>query len=72
MALSMKHHFFPAKQGAPCSGALGAYRDVSERTFVWCKGVRRLHLRFECTAFMHEAAYSLAMCVICFRHCDKL
>lgn len=44
------------------------YRYVVERTFAWLKGFRHLRLRYERTAFMHEAAFNLAMCVICFRH----
>ena len=59
---------FIAKQGAPHGSGLGVYRYVVERTFAWFKGFRRLRLRFERTAFMHEAAFSLAMCVVCFRH----
>ena len=59
---------FLAKQGAPHGSSLGVYRWVVERTFAWLKGFRRLRLRYERTAFMHEATFSLAMCVICFRH----
>ena len=32
------------------------------------KSFPRLRLHYEHTAFMHEAALSLAMCMVCFRH----
>ena len=32
------------------------------------KGFRRLRLRYERTAFVHEAILSVAMCLACFRH----
>ncbi len=59
---------FLAKRGEAHGSGLGEYRWVVERTFAWLKGFRRLRLRYERTAFMHEAALSLAMCMICFRH----
>ena len=58
---------FLAKRGEEHGSGLGAYRWVVERTFAWFKGFRRLRLRFERTAFMHEAAFTLAACLICFR-----
>ena len=59
---------FLARRGEEHGSGLGTYRWVVERTFAWFKGFRRLRLRFERTAFMHEAAFTLAACVICFRH----
>ena len=59
---------FLSKRGEPHGSGLGVYRYVVERTFAWLKGFRRLRLRYERTAFMHEAAFSLAMCIVCFRH----
>ena len=57
-----------AKRNAPHGSGLGVYRYVVERTFAWLKSFRRLRLRYERTAFMHEAALELAMCMVCFRH----
>lgn len=59
---------FLAKRGEAHGSGLGAYRYVVERTFAWFKGFRRLRLRFERTALMHQAALSVAMCMVCFRH----
>ena len=59
---------FLAKRGQEHGNGLGAYRDVVERSFAWFKGFRRLRLRHERTAFMHEAALSVAVCLVCFRH----
>ena len=59
---------FLAKRGEPHGSGLGAYRYVVERTFAWLKGFRRLRLRYERSAFMHEATLSVAMCLVCFRH----
>ena len=58
---------FLAKRGEEHGSGLGVYRWVVERTFAWFKGFRRLRLRFERTAFMREAAFTLAACLICFR-----
>ena len=55
------------RHGEERGSGLGAYRWVVERTFVWFKGFRRPRLRFERVAFMHEAACTLAPCVICLR-----
>ena len=57
-----------ARRGLAHGSGLGVYRWVVERTFAWFKGFRRLRLRYERTAFMHEAALSVAMCLVCFRH----
>ena len=59
---------FLAKRGEEHGSGLGTYRYVVERTFAWFKGFRRLRLRFERTAFMHEAVLSVATCLVCFRH----
>ncbi len=57
-----------AKRNAAHSSGLGVYRWVVERTFVWLKGFRRRRLRYERTAFLHEATLELAMWMVCFRH----
>jgi transposase len=46
---------------------LGRWRWVVERTFAWLHGFRRLLVRYERRADMHEALLRLACCLICFR-----
>ena len=57
-----------ARRGLEHGSGLGVYRWVVERTFDWFKGFRRLRLRYERTAFMHEAVSGVAMCMVCFHH----
>ena len=59
---------FLAKRGEAHGSGLGKHRWVVERAFAWLKDFRRLRLRYERTAFMHEAVLSVAMCIVCFRH----
>ena len=40
---------------------------VVERTISWLHNLRRLHIRFERLAFIHEAFMKLACCIICWR-----
>jgi transposase len=59
---------FLAKRRTVHGSGLGVYRWVVERSFAWLKGFRRLRLRYERSAFMHEAILELALCMVCFRH----
>lgn len=59
---------FLARRGQEHGSGLGVYRYVVEQCFAFFKGFRRLRLRYERTAFMHEANLQLAACLICFRH----
>ena len=59
---------FLARRNQTHGSGLGVHRWVVERTFAFLKGFRRLRLRFERSAFMHEAALQLALCIICYRH----
>lgn len=59
---------FLPRRGEEHGSGLGIYRYVVEQGFAFLKGFRRLRLRFERTAFMHEAALQLAVCLIAFRH----
>ena len=57
-----------ARHGVAHGSGLGVYRRVVERTFAWFRDFRHLRLRYERTAFMHEAVLGVAMCMVCFRH----
>ena len=56
-----------ARRGEPHGSGLGVYRWVSERAISWFHQFKRLRIRYERTAFMHEAFLSLACCLITFR-----
>ena len=56
-----------AKRGTGHGSGLGRYRWVVERTFAWLHQFRRLRVRFERTAAIHEAFLWLACGVICLR-----
>jgi transposase len=57
-----------ARRGQPHGSGLGVFRYVVERAIAWLHGFKRLRLRYERSAFMHEAFLILACCLICFRH----
>jgi transposase len=46
---------------------LGRYRWVVERTFAWLHNFKRLLVRYERRADMHQALLALACCLVCFR-----
>jgi transposase len=46
---------------------LGRYRWVVERTFSWLHQMKRLLVRYERRADIHEAFLALGCCLICFR-----
>jgi transposase len=56
-----------ARRGTPHGSGLGVQRWVVERTIAWLHGFRRLLVRYERRADMHEAFLDLACCLICFR-----
>jgi transposase len=51
---------------------LGRERWVVERTFAWLHQRRRLLVRYERRADIHEAFLSLACCLICWRRLAQL
>nr|WP_218924348.1 IS5 family transposase [Streptomyces sp. f51] len=51
---------------------LGVYRWVVERTFAWLHGFRRLRVRWERRADIHEAFLKLACCLITHRQIRSL
>ena len=57
-----------ARRGEPHGSGLGKTRWVVERTFAWLHNFRRLRIRFERLAAIHEAFMKIAACIICWRH----
>lgn len=57
-----------ARRNTPHGSGLGVYRWPVERTLSWLHQFRRLRIRYERRADMHQAFVSIACCLICFRH----
>ena len=64
-----RRHIVPSlvRRGAEHGSGLGAYRWVVERTLGWLHQFRRLRVRYERRADIHEAFLSLGCSIICFR-----
>lgn len=56
---------FLAKRGTEHGSGLGKYRWVSERTISWLRNFRRLRIRFERRADIHEGFLGVAKSLIC-------
>jgi len=56
-----------ARRRVDSSEKLGCHRWVVERTHSWLNGFRRLKIRYERKAAMHQALLSLGCALICFR-----
>jgi transposase len=56
-----------ARRGAQHGSGLGRYRWVVERTFAWLHQFKRLLVRYDRRAEIHEAFIALASCIVCFR-----
>jgi len=54
-----------AKRGTPHGSGLGKTRWVVERTLSWLHQFRRLRVRYERRADIHEAFLSLGCILIC-------
>nr|MDT0520564.1 IS5 family transposase [Streptomyces sp. DSM 41633] len=61
-----------ARRGIPHGSGLGIHRWVVERTIAWLHGFRRLRIRWERRADIHEAFLGLATCLITHRHVQRL
>jgi transposase len=61
-----------ARRGTLHGTGLGTYRWVVERTFAWLHGFRRLRIRWERRADIHEAFLKLACCLITHRQLSSL
>ena len=56
-----------ARRGSAHGSGLGKLRWVVERTFSWLHNFRRLRIRYERRADIHQAMISIACSVICLR-----
>ncbi|MGA8114331.1 MAG: transposase, partial [Actinocatenispora sp.] len=61
-----------ARRGVAHGSGLGVFRWVVERTIAWYHGFRRLRIRWERRADIHEAFLGLATCIITHRHVTKI
>ena len=55
-----------ARKGRDSSERLGQHRWVVERTLGWLNRIRRLSVRYERRADIHQAFLTLGCCLICF------
>ncbi|WP_150778012.1 IS5 family transposase [Pandoraea sputorum] len=60
-----------ARRGELHGSGLGKTRWVVERTIAWLHNFKRLRVRFERLAIIHEAFLKMAGCIICWRHLRK-
>ena len=60
-----------ARRGEPHGSGLGKTRWVVERTHAWLHNFRRLRIRFERLAVIHEAFLKIACCIICWRQLTR-
>ncbi len=56
-----------ARRQTKHGSGLGRYRWVVERTFAWLHNFKRLLVRYERRAEMHEALLALGCCLVCYR-----
>jgi transposase len=56
-----------ARRGVGHGSGLGRWRWMVERTIAWLHQYRRLRLRWERRADIHEGLLKLACCLICWR-----
>ena len=61
-----------ARRSTAHGSGLGSVRWVVERTFAHLHQFKRLLVRYERRAEMHEAMLALGCCLICFRRLRKL
>jgi transposase len=60
-----------AKRATEHGSGLGVYRWVVERTLAWLHQFRRLRIRYERRADIHEAFLSIGCSLICFRYVNS-
>lgn len=60
-----------ARRGQESRERLGRWRWVVERTFAWLHRYRRLRIRYERRAELHQAFLSLACSLICWKFIDR-
>jgi transposase len=67
-ALSQRHiKVRIARKGIDSSERLGRHRWVVERTLAWLNRFRRLTVRYERRADIHQAFLTLGCCLVCFK-----
>lgn len=64
-----KRHIKPhlARRDEDHGSGLGVFRWVAERALTWLHGFRRLRVRYDRRADIHQAFVTLAECLICYR-----
>jgi transposase len=60
-----------ARRKTEHGSGLGRVRWVVERTFAWLHQFKRLLVRYERRAEMHEAFLGIACCLVCFRRLQR-
>ncbi len=60
-----------ARRGIESSERLGRYRWVVERTLSWLSRFRRLKVRYERRADIHQAFLELGCALICWRYAER-
>jgi transposase len=67
-----RRHIIPrlARKGIESQERLGRYRWVAERTIAWLHLFRRLAMRYERRAAIHEAFLRLGVALICFNYLE--
>jgi transposase len=60
-----------SKPGSPHGSGLGVFRWVVERTLAWLHRFRRLELRYERRADVHEAFLTLGCALITWRYLKR-
>jgi transposase len=56
-----------ARRKTEHGSGLGHYRWVVERTFAWLHQFKRLHVRYDRRAEIHEAFLAIGCCLVCYR-----
>ncbi len=56
-----------ARRQTEHGSGLGCYRWVVERTFAWLHQLKRLLVRYDRRADIHEALLALGCCIVCYR-----
>ena len=56
-----------ARRSTEHGSGLGRYRWVVERTFAWLHQFKRLLVRYDRRADIHEAFLALGCCLVCYR-----
>jgi transposase len=62
---------FLAKRNTEHGSGLGRWRWVVERTFAWLNQFRRLRVRYEKRADIHEAFLALACALVCWNGLER-